>query len=430
MNTSPFQLVVLGIFAVCILVGVGVFAISGGGRGNSVGVVNIWGTLDSNVVDTALQALRQNDKTFQDTHYVQRPAATYTADLVNAMAAGQGPDLFLITQEYLIPFSNKIFTIPYSSVSQATYLSSYFDEGQLFLTPQGPQALPFVVDPLVMYWNKTLFSSAGIAQPPTQWNDLLPIAQKLTTLSGSQVITRSAVALGAWSNITNAKAILSTLFMQAGDQIVGRGADGTYQATFGMQLSGSAENPSGSALRFYTDFGNPGKQNYSWNRSLPNSANAFLAGTLAVYFGFASEYATLASRNPNLQIGVATVPQLGTIASTYSRMTGVAISRSSQNPQGALAIAIRLTSQSGAAAAAAVGLVPARRDAAPDSTANAAAAVFGRSALIGRGWLDPSPAQTDALFGQMVESVTSGASTPTGAVSDAAQKLEALVPNQ
>jgi hypothetical protein len=32
---------------------------------------------------------------------------------------------------------------------------------------------------------------------------------------------------------------------------------------------------------------------YSWNRSLPNSSDAFANGDLAIYFGFASEYAKM-----------------------------------------------------------------------------------------------------------------------------------------
>ena len=119
-------------------------------------------------------------------------------------------------------------------MSQAQFTDSFIDEGQIFLTPNGALALPFSIDPLVMYWNQDIFASAGLAKPPQYWNDFLNIAPKITSLDAGQSVAKSAVALGEWSNVTNAKAILSSLFMQAGDPIVARNAAGQLVAVFGQ----------------------------------------------------------------------------------------------------------------------------------------------------------------------------------------------------
>jgi ABC-type glycerol-3-phosphate transport system substrate-binding protein len=427
---STFQIAALGICVMLVMLGVGVFASVGGLGGNTgVGTVVIWGTADQTTLTNTLATLTSQDKSFQNVSYVQKDSATYYTDLINAMAAGTGPDLFLLPQDQLQSFADKVAVIPYSAVSQASFVNSYIDEGQLFLTPQGEVALPLIEDPLVMYWNRDLFATAGIASPPTYWNDLLAIAPKITSIDTSQTVQKSSVALGLWQNITNAKEILSALFMQAGDPIVARDANGTPQAVFGATPQGAAENPASSALQFYTEFANPSKTTYSWNAALPQSQDAFVAGDVAVYFGFASEDAAIAARNPNLNFAVALLPQLQGSSShaTFGRLTGIAISRTAVNRTGALTIAEKLSGQTAVSLlASATGLPPVRRDVAVDTSGSAAASVFEQSALIARGWLDPDPSATDALFKAMIESVASGASDSATAVGQAASALAAM----
>src|SRR3989344_2131916 len=365
---STFQLAVISIFVAFIVIGVGAFALFGGVfGGGGIGAVTVWGTMPQETADYLLDSLRSADKSLQDVHYVEKGAGSYGSTLLNAMASGSAPDLFLVTQEQLGQFSDKIVVIPYGTVSQSQFVSAYVDEGQLFLTPQGSLALPFMIDPLVMYWNRDLFGSAGIASAPAYWNDFLTLAPKMYSADSSQNITRSAVALGAWSNVAHAKEILSTLFMQAGEPITGRNAQGALMPVFGNTPSNTSGNPAESALRFYTEFGNPSKTTYSWNRSLPRSDEAFIAGKLGVYFGFASEYRTLGERNPNLRFAVAVMPQLQAgNKSTYGRLTALAIPRAARNVAGAAAVAQKL---SGAPAAAVLavytGLPSARRGVAP-----------------------------------------------------------------
>ncbi len=428
---STFQLSVISIFVAFIVIGVGAFAMFGGVfGGGGIGAVTIWGTIPQETGDYLLDSLRSADKSLQDVHYIEKGAGSYESTMLNAMASGAAPDLFLVTQEQLGAFSDKIITIPYGTVSQSQFISSFVDEGQLFLTPQGALALPFMIDPLVMYWNRDLFGSAGIASAPAYWNDFLTLAPKMYSANSSQNITRSAVALGAWSNVAHAKEILSTLFIQAGEPIISRNAQGALIPVFGNTPSNTSGNPAESALRFYTEFGNPSKTTYSWNRSLPRSDEAFIAGSLGVYFGFASEYRTLGERNPNLRFAVAVMPQLQVGSkSTYGKITALAIPRAARNVAGAAAVAQKLTGASAAAALVSyTGMPSARRDVAPDTSANSVSDVFVQSALIARGWVDPGKKETDQVFKTMIESVVSGGQEPSGAVSEAAQEFVRLIP--
>ncbi|MCX6820156.1 MAG: extracellular solute-binding protein [Candidatus Adlerbacteria bacterium] len=426
---TNFQLVFTGIFIAFIVLGVIAFSFFTT-RGSSVGEVHIWGTVDQNTMQKIVQELMLGDKDFQNVVYTQKSPDTYSTEVINAMARGSGPDIILLSQDQIQAFADKVSTIPYSVVSQSSIVSSYVGEAQLFLNSQGSFALPFLINPLVMYWNRDLFGTAGLAQAPQYWDSFLTTAQKLTVLDASSNIKKSAIALGGWGNITYAKAIISTLVMQAGDPIISYNADGTQVAALGTTPQNATENPAASALQFYTEFANPSKVTYSWNRSLPNSFDAFVAGDVAVYIGFASDYWAIAARNPNLRFGVATVPQIqGSSAHvTFGQMTGLAIPRTATNVQGALVIAQKLSSQVGVATAAQVtGLPPVRLDVVQDTNANAAVSVFNQSALIARAWLDPNTTATDAIFKTMIESIVSNKALPSAAVEDAMHSLQALI---
>ena len=428
---STFQLVVMTIFGAFIVIGVGVFAIFGGAFGGaSVGKVVVWGTMPQAQVEYLLDSLRSVDKALQDVSYVEQDPDTYQVTLLNAMASGQAPDIFMVTQEQLGAFENKVQAVPYGVVSQSTYVSSYIDEGNLFLTPYGALALPFSVDPLVMYYNRDLLASAGVASAPQYWNDFLSLSPKLTSLDSTQNVKRAAVALGAWSNILHAKEILSTLFIQAGEPITARTSQGALMAVFGNGQQGNNGTPAESALRFYTEFGNPSKTTYSWNRSLPRSDADFASGQLAVYFGPMSEYQGIGERNPNLRFGVTLMPQLqNSNAITFGTLTGLAIPLGAHNPTGAVTVTQKLTSQTAAGVLyQSTGILSARRDVAPESSGNAPLAVFEQSALISRGWVDPDAAATDGVFSTMINSVVSGAAEPAAAVSDAAQEFVRILP--
>ncbi|OGC88309.1 hypothetical protein A2419_00400 [Candidatus Adlerbacteria bacterium RIFOXYC1_FULL_48_26] len=428
---TTFQIVFTAMFVIFIGLGVLSFSLYTANN-NNIGSVVVWGTADQGKMVNFLNALNQQDRSFQAVSYVQKSESTYTNEVINAMASGIGPDIILISQDQIGIFADKINTIPYNIVPQSSFVSSYVDEARLFLTSQGTLAFPFLIDPLVMYWNRDIFQTAGIAQPPQYWNDVVTQAQKLSLLDPAKNLKRSAIALGGWNNVDHAKEILSMLFIQAGDLLVVRdNSTDLLRSVFGANSPGATENPASSALQFYTEFGNPSKTDYSWNRALPRSQEAFTGGTLAMYLGFASEYADISTRNPNLRFGVATVPQIqsNTTYVTYGALTGLAIPRTSQNQQGALAIAQKMTNQTGIGLAFPIfGGAPVRLDLSVDTTGNAAYATFYQSALIARGWLDPNPTETDDIFSTMVNDVISNKSQAGPAVQDAAHELQTLAP--
>jgi ABC-type glycerol-3-phosphate transport system substrate-binding protein len=69
-------------------------------------------------------------------------------------------------------------------------------------------------------------------------------------------------------------------------------------------------NPGVEALRFYTDFANPGMEVYNWNKTLDNSLALFSQGKIAIMFGFAYHLPTIIAQAPKLNFGIAKLPQI------------------------------------------------------------------------------------------------------------------------
>ena len=415
------------IFAVLVFSGIlPIFKATPDGVG---GEVVLWGTLPATSFEAPLDALNEENKESFSVRYVEKSAASFDTALVEALASGVGPDMVLLPQDLIVRHENKVLPLPYESFSARAFRDAFVEEGELYLRADGILALPFSVDPMVMYWNRDIFSGAGLGKPPEEWDAFLSLAPKLTKKDAALSITQSTIAFGDSVNVAHAKDILAMLIMQAGNPIV-ESAEGARRVTLRDQR-GLVTAPAQSALRFYTDFANPSKLVYSWNRSLPDSRETFAAGDLAVYFGYASERTGLAAQSPRLNFDAVVVPQTKDAErkATFGKMTGVAVLKNSRNSTTAFYAAFALTGEDFEEAFSAVsGVPPARRDvlASKRRGADALASVFYDSALISHAWLDPRPDETERIFDAMVQNVLSGRSATSAAVSQAHEALAAL----
>lgn len=427
-NINTFQLVVLGIFIFLIALGVFFFATFSGGEQKSFEKVIIWGTISNNTMDSFINDLKQDNPGLKDVRYVEKDERSYTSDIVEALASGSGPDLFMLPHGALLRQEDKITPIPYESYGEREFKDTFIEEGELFLVEEGIQAIPFIVDPLIMYWNRDIFAKDGISRPPKFWDELFTLSEVLTKKDKVGNITQSTVAFGEYRNVTNAKEVLTTLMMQSGTPITERGSDRVYS-----QLAESfnfVTPPGMAALRFYTEFSNPIKSVYSWNRGLQSSRQEFMSGDLAIYFGFASEVQDIRELNPNLNFDIAEFPQSRESARklTYGNMTGLAISKQSTNKQGALLTARTLTTATALEKLSEVtNLPPVRRDLLQAIPSDSFGGLTYVSAVFAQAWLDPNQEETDFLLKELIESVTSGKENLSTAMEIADKRMENLL---
>jgi len=428
---SKFQLIFTGVFAAFIVIGVMVFALTRNDTTSLTSPVTVWGFVSVGQFNQILKTTGlDQDETLKIT-YIEKRQENFDNEFVTALADGRGPDLFFISQSSILKHESRIFPIPYKSLPERNYKDSFVEGAEIFLSPRGIVAMPFIVDPLVMYWNRTLFSNAGFAREPRFWEEVYSLTGRLTQKDAALNITQTTIPFGEFRNISNAKGILSMLILQAGNPILERKSDGGINVLINEKLNFSIA-PSPEALRFFTDFSNPSKIYYSWNRSLPTSQNFFVSGDSALYFGFASELSLLQSKNPNLNFDVAPVPQSRQAKRelTFANFYGLAISKNSKNIAGAFNLAVKLTNQVGiSAVVSTLKLPPVRRDLVAQTPTDAYMAVFYKGALQAKTWLEPDSKAVSGIFQSMVENVTAGRTGVTEAVSRAQGELRALISN-
>jgi len=426
---TKFQIIFTTIFAFFIIIGVVMFATSGkNNSGIIIGDVIVWGTIEKKIMTGVIKNLTEDDESFKNVKYEKKDEQDFDLILIEAIASDSGPDIFLLPQSEILKKQNKIISIPYENFSIRDFKDYFIEEGELYLHDDGILALPFIVDPLVMYWNRSLFATANIANPPRLWDDFFILAKKLTEKDENKNILISAVSFGEFVNVENAKEILSTLILQSGNPIVFRDDDG-IKASLRDVYNGKT-TPTESALRFYTEFSNPTKEVYSWNKAMPNSKIAFLSGDLAMYFGFASELEELKVKNPNLNFDVSYLPQTENLKNhvTFGKMQALAISRGCKNIAGAFNVITSLIKNESLILLNEItGLPPVSRVLLAREPTDPYQEVFYRSALSSKGFLDPDENDTNLIFQDMVESVVSGRRKLDRAVSWANAELEELI---
>jgi len=430
MNTkfNTFQIVVLGIFVVFILAGVAAFALY---RGNSSSVstlspITVWGTFPKATFDQYVGNISNHSANQLSVTYVQKSASNFSQDFVGALARGQGPDAILIPAELLLPHEDKLVTIPFSSISERDYKDTYIQAGDIYLNKNGVNGFPFMIDPLVMYWNRDMFDAAGIASYPAYWEDFTSLNTNLTVKDTNGNIRKSAIALGQFGNLVNAREIFGTILLQSGNPVTALSSEGVISSTLN---SGATVSPE-AAMKFFIQFANPSSVNYSWNKSMSDSKSAFLAGTLATYFGFASELADLRAKNPNINFDVALLPRpkAGGTGVTYGRLYGFSVVRTSANISSAVSIISTLSaSQYLRDLSASMYLPSVRRDVISGGSSDPYISLFNKAALVSESWLDPNPTETGQIFRSMVESYASGQKDIYRAIQDAGDQYDALL---
>jgi ABC-type glycerol-3-phosphate transport system substrate-binding protein len=430
MNMRPFQIILLASFGLIALVAI-VFL--GGYKatpsaeevvyGNEV---IIWGTLDAEVFDVVFRNIAQEDKAFAVVKYYSIDERDFDDELINAIAEARSPDLIVLGADSMVKHRAKLLAIPYESLPLRDYRNTYVDGAQIFALKDGVYAVPFAVDPLMLFWNRDLFASHGLAQAPVSWEEVVvSVVPKITSTDSNRDVIQSALAFGEFRNVLHAKEVLMLLALQSGSKMISENDQG-YVVNLDQSTVQGARAPLEAALQFYTDFSNSNSPSYTWNRAMAEDKNSFIAGDLALYFGFGSEAENIDKKNPNLNFDITSVPQGGvaTALRTYGEFYGFAIPRAAKNPQGAFAAANTITSVKYVdELTRGLNLAPVRRDLVAKGDSSPYRSAMLQSALIARSWLDPDPEASTGIFMQMVEDVVSNRARVGEAVGDAIKRL-------
>lgn len=406
--------------------------------------LEIWGVYDDGAVWSTLAQLAKDNPSILSIRYRMIPFEEYERTLLDELAAGRGPDIFYFHNSWFTQFGNKIIAQPEKASAESPLLTirEYQDRFvdvvvKDFVRDQAIYAVPLYVDTLALYYNKNLLNAAGIIAPPKDWKEFTEVSQKLTKRDASGAITQAGATFGAAKNVNRAPDIISLLMMQLGSSMVSEdGAKAMFaseQSAFSVSGNTAKDISIGEdAVSFYTDFANPQKPFYTWNRAMDFSIDAFYFGKAAMMANYSHHIDTILKKAPYLNFGVAPIPQVPD-ANDASKMSfanywGLAVSRNSKNQALAWQLLGRATDTDFQKAYHdATKRPPARRDLIGEVRTDPYFGVFAEQSLIANSWPQPDNAEVDRIFEEMIDEVLLGERDVRSAVGRAEEQVTLLL---
>ena len=385
----------------------------------------VWGLWeDSSTMDPILRAFK--DQTGIAVEYKKiADIGTYEKTLLEALASGRGPDVFVINNAWVDVHKDILSPAPLTVINPAQLQSEFVDVVTKDVVRGGYiYALPTSVDTLALFVNTNIFNANGIAQMPTTWTEFQNDVSKITKVSRLGVIDQSGAAIGTGSNVNRAPDILQLLMMQSGLPIL--------DTSHGDKRIDIANAQGERALTFYTDFANKSKQVYTWDSTQDYSIDAFSEGKTAMMLNYSYQIPTVRAKNPRLQFAIAPVPQVGTdpniVQATFASYWPFAVSANSKAPGAAWQFVRFLTSQQNANTVnKSEAIPPARRDSIAQYSTDPIMGVFAQQSLKAVSWPRFDISATDAIFTSMIDGVATGGASVSDVLKTAQDQLQRII---
>lgn len=393
-------------------------------------VLEVWGIQDPPEVFQEIITNYQKENKHITINYQKKLLADYEAELINAFAADKGPDIWLIHNTWLPKHKDKIRALPNELFSFSAFRDNFVEVTEKDLTEDNIiYGLPLYVDTLALFYNKDFLNSAGVALAPDTWDDLIINLDKLVQRNKWGGIERAGAALGTAENINHSTDILALLMLQNGTNIVDKDKKSAAfdQSIF---LEEKTYYPGQDALRFYTEFANPSKKAYTWNRQMPNSLDAFIEAKTAMMFNYSYNISTIKDRAPYLNLGISSMPQIKdrNFDVDYADYWAFTASKKSRVFQEAWKFILYLTQKETAKNYLEKAKRPtARRDLINWQKQDLELGVFAEQALTAQTWYQVDSSAIETIFANAIESVVLGRANIAKAISTAADQVTLLM---
>jgi multiple sugar transport system substrate-binding protein len=398
--------------------------------------LTMWGLFDtSDAIQPFITAYEQAHPNVTIV-YSEKSVTTYENDLLNALAVpASAPDIIIIGNNWLPKYEDKLRPATAAEYTVKDYENNFADVAAGDFIANGEvYAAPLSTDTLALYYNKDILGSAGIAQPPQTWADLAADSQKISRMDSTGYFTRSGIALGTSTNVNRAQDIMYDLMLQTGTvPYTSDDSQSTIDQAGANGIGNASQYPGAQALSFYTSFANPSSPNYDWNAKSNYSTDAFANGQLAMMYGYYYDESTILQKSPNLNFGVAPVPQptLGQNLVNYSNYWGYGVTQQSKNPNWAWDFIKSMTTKASLDGYYKLNPQPAsRKDGIAEQVNDPVLSVFSSSTLTSKNFYKVDDQGVDAIILSMIDDVTLRNVSVTTALSTAAQKITALSNSQ
>lgn len=434
-TTNKLYYIVAGMMAIVVLITVVLIFQNLGGRNNGEtykATIEVWGVFDelpaySDIIGQFKQQYRGANVVYKSFSYEE-----YERTLVNEMAAGKGPDVFMIHHTWLPKHADKVVPMPEKFSATGKPLMTLVDYNNQFVEIAAKDlvfggkiyGIPLYVDTLALYYNRDHFNAAAVPNPPKTWEEFNILVEKMTRLDAGGNITKPGAAIGTAANINRSTDILMSLMIQTGARMT---SDDHGQASFDVPVSGI--EPGKLALQYYTDFANPRKRVYTWSPSQNYSVDSFVQGDVSMMFNYSHQAKIIRDKNPRLNFAIAPMPQVNPQdAKTYGNYWALVVSSQADDKELAWAFNTVAGSKSGTLSYLSHTLRPsARRDLIDLQKDDANLGVFAVQSLTAKSWFQPDNMAVEKIFIDMIEDINFGRADYGTALDSAASKVNVLL---
>lgn len=379
--------------------------------------------------------------------------------IVNEIAEGKGPDVFMIQNSWITKHAGKLYPLPLNQnilMTPDMFRETFFQAAADDLIVNGQiYGMPLSIDNLAIFYNKQQFSDliATTDSPASLWDGIREQVINLTERDNSaQGFTLSGLALGRADNISSAVDILYALMLQYGVQFY----DETEEnATFANSVPGNNgfAKPGVKALEFFTSFALPDYQNYSWNQNITGAApddkelGPFASGRTTMIIGYPYLYQNIQTAIQNAQrlgskhidlkdVGVAPFPQLAEPGEagkrdTYASYFPLVVARTSDKPALAWSLVQFLTSADSLQTYHQLTNRPtSRKDMVTDQSIEPLFGTFAYQAPFAKSFKIYDEAAYRKVFSDAIQLVAKNLETPDQALTEAQQKITCIMKKQ
>lgn len=245
---------------------------------------------------------------------------SYKDSLLAKLQTGETtPDIMRIHITWVEDFLPYLANAPSQTITASDFEQRFYKPAYDELVVAGEvYGVPLMYDSLALVFNKSIFASKN-AVPPSSWSDFSDLALQLTEVSGGNLVTAGA-AVGSADNVAHFSDILGLLINQSE-----------------LVLPDDIDSERMSAIiTFYTNFVT---QQQVWDRNFAYSPLSFAQGRVGMIFAPSWQLLNIIENNPDLDIGVAPVPQLvaenDLTTKSYPNFWVEVVNKNSTNPQAA-----------------------------------------------------------------------------------------------
>ena len=377
--------------------------------------------------------------------------------IINEIAEGEGPDVFMIHNSWMPRHNKKLYPLPLdqpivmnADLFRQTFFQAASDD---LIIDEQVYGMPMSIDNLAVFYNKQHFKDliATSDKPGALWEEIKEQVTSLTKKNNSpERFALAGIAMGRSDNISSAVDILYSLMLQYGVEFYDEKHERAIFAN--AQSGGTADekNPGIAAFELFTSFGLPSYRNYSWNEYITGfspedkEVNPFIREKVSMIIGYPYLYdeiesaiqkqQALGSKHIELNdVGIAPFPQLisgqeATSRDTYSSYFPLVVARTTDMPAEAWSLVQFLTSSDALQTYHKKTNRPtSRKDMVAEQQTEPLFGTFAFQAPFSKSYTIYNDELYRKVFTDAIDEVTRNVSTPKDALTDAQQKITCIL---